>query len=249
MRAPLLFLALLTACDGGADKPQDADPVDVSDDAGTGSDSDGTATGQDGAGDDGGTGDEGTDGGGEDDGGDDGSMGDDGSDGTGDDTGTPDPLAGRCHTELTALTGTAAPDDLLLDSIAEVHCDGGDACYEHVAIYEDGVVVYQNIRLTGGSIACTQLGSLSAEDRSTLPARVATLMADEGDWVDFDDCSSSDPASAEFGVDGHRGQVSPGFVRTFFDNLTCRGAAAAPPFRSLLAGWWAVAPRSFDPPG
>jgi hypothetical protein len=163
-----------------------------------------------------------------------------------DDTST-DSLEGRCYTELMELTGTLAPDDLLLDSISEVHCQGGQACYEHIALYDDGVVVYQNILLTGVNLDCLVLDMVSEQEMLELDASVATLMSSDGIWSELTTpCERNEPQADAFGVDTYRARREPGFVFPFAENLTCRGLEGATDFKLRIDAWWGMATREID---
>ena len=155
-----------------------------------------------------------------------------------------DALEGRCFDALEQLTAATLPQDLRLDSISEVHCQGGSACYEHIAIYAEGTVVYQNILLEGGSLACVVLDAMAPEDVAELDALVVGFFDAQPPVGPIEPCEPDDPASDDFGVDQIRGRNGGGVLLPVI--AFCNGPSGAQPLKILFDAYWAEAPREID---
>lgn len=162
------------------------------------------------------------------------------------DAGLTSTLDGRCFDSLQGYVGTNAANDLLADSLSEVWCDG-DTCYEQVAIYDDGTVVYQNIMLDVGSKGCVHLATLTAAKVATLRESLTLWTAPTTPTVALAvECNQNDPTSADYAVDQYRGQQQPGFVRLLIGTSACRGPTGSEELKQQLDEFWAVAPREID---
>lgn len=158
--------------------------------------------------------------------------------------GSEDLLPTRCYQELAGYIGTSAPEDALADSISEVHCPhGAGVCYEQIALYDDGMVVYQNILLEGGSVDCVQLATLAEGEVQDLQLLVGALFAQ--DFVELEgEHARQDPEADEYGVDLYRAQKSAGFLLPVMQcGATCKGYSGSEVLKRALDELWGQAER------
>lgn len=149
----------------------------------------------------------------------------------------------RCYPDLASLGDPFKMGGTLVDSIAEMPCEEG-ACYEHIGIYGDGAVIYQEVPLQGEPISCVRLGRLGSAEVELLNGLVADYSGTEERIPAPDDyeCFKLDQ-QADYAVDWYRLQKRPDFLFSVWDNLSCHGVPTGWELKLQIDYWWGLAPR------